>query len=62
MTEEIRVLFDNEEASGDSGDFAYQIIEDGLVREVDGKLRVEIERICRNSLNEDGPSWTATNI
>ena len=44
MTEEIRVLFDNEEASGDSGDFAYQIIEDGLVREVDGKLRVEIER------------------
>ena len=44
MTEEIRVIFDNEEASGDSGDFAYQIIEDGLVREVDGKLRVEIER------------------
>ena len=50
MTEEIRVLFDNEEASGDSGDFAYQIIEDELVREVDRKLRVEIERICRNSL------------
>ena len=44
MTDEIRVIFDNEEASGDSGDFAYQIIEDGLVREVDGKLRVEIER------------------
>ena len=44
MTEEIRVIFDNEEASGDSGDFAYQIIEDGLVREVDGKLRVEFER------------------
>ena len=44
MTEEIRVIFDNEEASGDSGDFAYQIIEDELVREVDGKLRVDFER------------------
>ena len=50
MTEEIRVIFDNEEASGDSGDFAYQIIEDGRIREIDGKLRVEIERFWRNNL------------
>ena len=40
MTEEIRVLFDDGEASGGSEDFAYPIIEDGPVREVDGKLRV----------------------
>ena len=45
MTEEIRVVFDDGEASGESGDFAYPIIEDGPVREVDGKLRVEIKRI-----------------
>ena len=45
MTEEIRVLFDDGEASGESEDFAYPIIEDGPVREVDGKLRVEIKRI-----------------
>ena len=45
MTEEIRVIFDDGEASGESGDFAYPIIEDGPVREVDGKLRVEIKRI-----------------
>ena len=44
MTEEIRVLFDDGEASGESEDFAYPIIEDGPVREVDGKLRVEIKR------------------
>ena len=40
MTEEIRVTFDDGEASGESEDFAYPIIEDGPVREVDGKLRV----------------------
>ena len=45
MTEEIRVIFDDGEASGESEDFAYPIIEDGPVREVDGKLRVEIKRI-----------------
>ena len=45
MTEEIRVIFDDGEASGESGDFVYPIIEDGPVREVDGKLRVEIKRI-----------------
>ena len=45
MTEEIRVIFDDGEASGESGDFAYPIIEDGPVREVDGKLRIEIKRI-----------------
>ena len=45
MTEEIRVIFDDGEASGESGDFAYPIIEDGPVREVDAKLRVEIKRI-----------------
>ena len=45
MTEEIRVIFDDGEASGESGDFGYPIIEDGPVREVDGKLRVEIKRI-----------------
>ena len=45
MTEEIRVTFDDGEASGESEDFAYPIIEDGPVREVDGKLRVEIKRI-----------------
>ena len=44
MTEEIRVIFDDG-ASGESEDFAYPIIEDGPVREVDGKLRVEIKRI-----------------
>ena len=45
MTEEIRVVFDDGEASGESGDFVYQIIEDGPVREDVGKLRVEIKRI-----------------
>ena len=43
MTEEIRVIFDDGEASGESGDFAYPIIADGPVREVDGKLRIEIK-------------------
>ena len=50
MTEEIRVIFDDGEASGEAEDFAYPIIEDGPVREVDGKLRVEIKRIWRISL------------
>ena len=39
MTEEILVTFDNEEASGDLSD---QILEeDGPIREVDGKPRVQ---------------------
>ena len=42
MTEEIRILFEDGEASGESGDLAYQIIDDGPVRKIDGKLRVEI--------------------
>ena len=45
MTEEIRVIFDDGEASGESGDFAYPINEDGPVREDVGKLRIEIKRI-----------------
>ena len=45
MTEEIRVVFDDGEASGESEDLSYQIIEDGPVREDVGKLRVEIKYI-----------------